>query len=152
MENMILTESSIFYLGIVRKWTKFISVVMFIMVGMMVLAGIFTGFAMNLVNSMAIQSPMPFPWILFSVFYILMALVYFFPVLYLYRFSQYLGNALSMRSTDELTTALMFLKKHYHFIGVLIIIMIVMMVLFFFIAIIAGIAGLLPGSGGNTFM
>ena len=152
MENMILTDSSIFYLGIVRKWTKFISVVMFIMIGIMVLAGIFMGFAMNLVSSMATQSPLPFPGIFFSVFYILMALVYFFPVLYLYRFAQYLGNALSMRSTDELTTALMFLKKHYSFIGVLIIISIVMMVLIFFIAIIAGITGLLPGSGGNPFM
>ena len=149
---MILTETSIFYLGIIRKWAKFIAVVMFIMVGMMVLAGIFMGFAMNLVSSMTTQSPMPFPGIFFSVFYILMALVYFFPVLYLYRFAQYLGNALSMQSTDELTTALMFLKKHYHFIGVLTIIMIILMVLLFFIAIIAAIAGLLPGSGGNSFI
>jgi hypothetical protein len=91
---------------------------------------------------MSYQQPTPFPSFFFAVFYILMALIYFFPVLYLYRFSQHLGNALQMGSSDELTSSFNFLNKHYTFIGVLMIIGLILFGLMILIAIIAGIFGL----------
>jgi hypothetical protein len=149
MENLNLNETAVFYLSIIRKWTKFISVVMFIGIGLMLIAGIFMGFIMSMVGSMAAQAQMPLPGSFFTVIYIIMAVIYFFPVLYLYRFSEYLGNALLTGSTEELTNSLRYLKNHYNYIGVLLIISLALMVLVIIGAILAGIFGLAASSGGN---
>ena len=141
MDNLLLTESAVFYLREIRKWANFIAIVMFIMIGMMVLAGFFMGFAMSTISSMAINSPMPFPGIFFTILYLIMALIYFFPVYYLYRFAQHLKFALSLGNTDELTQSFLFLKKHYHFIGVLTIIGLIFMGIAILGAMIAGIFG-----------
>ena len=151
MENLLLTETAVFYLGIIRKWANFVSIVLFVMIGMMVLAGIFMGFALSAISSMAVNSPMPLSGGFFTFFYILMAAIYFFPVLYLYRFAQHLGNALTLGNTDELTQSFLFLKKHYHFIGVLTIIGLIMMGLGFLFAVVAGLFGFMAAPGGNEF-
>jgi len=39
MENLNLNETSIYYLGAIRKWTRIISIIMFVMIGFMILAG-----------------------------------------------------------------------------------------------------------------
>jgi hypothetical protein len=143
MENLLLTESAIFYLRITRKWANFIAIVMFVMIGLMVLAGIFMGFALSAVSSMAVNSPMPLPAGFFTFFYLLMAAVYFFPALYLYRFAQHLGIALTVSSSEELAQSFLFLKRHYHFIGVLIIVGLIITGLAFLFAILAGIFGVM---------
>ncbi len=137
----MLTESAIFYLGITRKWANFLAIVMFVMIGLMALAGIFMGFALSAANSMAANSPMPLPAGFFTFFYLLMAAVYFFPALYLYRFAQHLGIALTTGSSEELSQSFLFLKRHYHFIGILLIIGLIFMGLAFLFAIVAGISG-----------
>jgi hypothetical protein len=116
----------------------------------MVMAGIGMGFAMSTLNSLS-HNPMPMPGGFFAVFYILMALVYFFPVLYLFRFSQYLGNALTMGNSEELTSAFHYLKKHYNFIGILMIVLLILTALGIIVAMIAGIFGLMATPGGSEF-
>lgn len=137
----MLTESAIFSLQTIRKWAKFISIVMFVMIGMMVIAGFFMGFAFSMLDTMSYKQTMPFPNIFFTIIYLVIAVIYFFPVLYLYRFSQHLGNAFMMGSSDELTTSFQFLSKHYNFVGVLMIIGLILTGLMIIIAIIAGIFG-----------
>lgn len=151
MENLILTESAVFYLGIIRKWAKFIAVVMFVMIGMMVIAGFFMGFAMNALSTMSVRQAMPFPSFFFTIIYLVIAVVYFFPVLYLYRFSQHLGNAIMMGSAEELTTSFQFLSKHYNFVGVLMIIGLILTGLMIIIAIIAGIFGITAMNHAGQF-
>jgi hypothetical protein len=151
MENLILSESSIFSLQVIRKWAKFIAVFMFVMIGLMVLAGFFMGFAMSALSTMSVKQPMPFPSFFFTIIYLVMALIYFFPVLYLYRFSQHLGNALMMGSSEELSASFQFLSKHYHFVGVLMIISLILFGLMIFVAVIAGIFGLTAMNPAGQF-
>jgi hypothetical protein len=151
MENLTLTESAIFYLQVVRKWAKFIAIFMFVMIGFMVLAGIFMGFALSALSSLSNQSPMPFPPGLFSVIYLVMAVIYFFPVLYLYRFAEHLGQALMIGSSDELATSFSYLKKHYNFIGILMIVSLIVMVLSVIAGVIIGFTGILGASHSSQF-
>lgn len=151
MENLLLTESAVFYLREVRKWANFVAIVMFVMIGMMVLAGFFMGFAMSAISSMAVDSPMPFPGSFFTVFYIIMAVIYFFPVYYLHRFAKHLGTALSLGNTEELTQSFHFLSKHYTFIGILTIVGLIIMGLAFLFAILASLFGFMAAPGGNEF-
>ena len=149
MENLNLNETAISFLHMIRRWTKIISIIMFVMIGLMILLGILISIIMKTITASELSTPMPFPAGTMAVMYVIMAGIYFFPVYYLYRFSQHLEVALYSRSEEELTTALMFLKNHYTFVGVLMIIGIVMMILAFIIAVFAGIFGLAATSGGN---
>jgi hypothetical protein len=61
----------------------------------------------------------PLMWI----FYLLFALIYFFPVLYMYQFSRYAKQSLvqigSGGSSGELMAhAILYLKKHFRYVGI----------------------------------
>ena len=147
MEKPTLSDHAVFYLAEARKWARFISIVMFVMIGLMILIGFMMGAIMDTLTSFSDQPAMPFSGGFFMVFYIIMAAVYFFPVYYLYKFSENLGRALNTGSEAELTSAFEFLKKHYKFIGILTIVMIAFMILAFFAAFLASAFGLMAGSG-----
>ena len=149
MENLNLNQASLSFLSQIRSWTRIISIIMFIMIGFMILAGIMMSVMMKTLVSNELQTPMPFPAGAMALMYVLMAVLYFFPVYYLYRFSENLGHALNTGSEDALTTSLQFLKNHYTFVGVLLIIGIVLMALAFIIAIFIGVAGFGAATGGE---
>ena len=72
------------------------------------------------------------PW--FGLFYILLGLVYFFPVLYMYRFSTYAKQSLVQISTGGSSNELManaigYLKKHFRYVGIFTIFLLVVYML-----------------------
>ena len=70
--------------------------------------------------------------------YLVMALLYFMPVLYLFKFSRKMKLALANKNDDILADAFENLKSHYKFIGVLTIIMISLYVLIIGFSLVAG--------------
>lgn len=152
MENLNLNETAIFYLHTIRRWAKIISIIMFVMIGMLLLMGIIMSYAMNTIASEIPQLPMGFPVGAIALMYVFIAVIYFFPVYYLYKFSQHLEFALNARSEQELTVALQFLKNHYTIVGVLMIIGIIMMALAFIIAFFAAAIGIGAAAGGGEFL
>jgi flagellar biosynthesis protein FlhB len=122
------------------------------MIGFMILAGIMMSMIMKTLTGSELQTPMPIPVGAMAIMYVAMAAIYFFPVYYLYRFSENLGQALETRSEHSLTTALQYLKNHYYFVGVLMIIGIVIMAMALLIAIVASIIGLGAAAGGGEFL
>ena len=152
MEKPNLSDAALYYLAEARKWAKFIAILGFIGIGFMVLAGFFMGFAMTAVKAFSPQ-PFPFPTGFFTFFYFIVAIIYFFPVYYLYKFSEDLKRALDMGMEEQLTSAFRWLKSHYKFIGIIMIVSIAFGILMFFGVIMAGIFGFMGGSGmnGNMF-
>jgi hypothetical protein len=71
-----------------------------------------------------------------TVFYLLVALLYFFPVYYLFQFSVKMKAALAQQSSELLQQAFENLKSHYKFMGIL------MIVVLGFYVIILAFAGL----------
>lgn len=74
---------------------------------------------------------------LFGGMYLLMGLLYFFPIWYLFNFSQKLKSALSTKSSDELSIALLHQKSFYKFWGIVMIITIGFYVVFGLVGFIA---------------
>jgi hypothetical protein len=73
-----------------------------------------------------------------------MGVIYFFPIYYLWRFSQYSRQAIESYDTEDLAIALRYLRLHYTFMGILVIIA-------FVFYIVAGIFMVTSGGLFNPF-
>ena len=113
-ENLLtISDNSIKFLIEIGKWTKFLSILGFVIIGIMVIGGLFAGTILS-----NIGTDLPFPGFIIGLLYIFIALIYLFPVLYIYRFSTKLKIALSNMDSITLEAAFQNLKSHYKFIGV----------------------------------
>lgn len=110
-----------------RKWSKFLAILGFCFVGLAIVAGLFAGTFFSMAGQ---QSGMPFPAYFLGIMYAAMAVVYFFPLYYLFRFSAHMKVALRSKSSRELDQAFRNLKAHYKYIGILFVVMLALYVLF----------------------
>ncbi|WP_346858237.1 DUF5362 family protein [uncultured Draconibacterium sp.] len=130
------------------KWGKFLAILGFVFMGMMV----FGGFVMSIVFLVIpgdLAGEMPFPPFLFGLIYLIIGAIYFLPILYLYRFSSNINKAVHSKNQDQLNIAFTNLKAHYRFIGIFTIVMFALYILAFiimmFVGIFAGFADGVPG-------
>jgi len=125
------------------KWAKFIAIIGFIGTGFMVIVGLFFGTIMGMVNRLEGTETAALPSFVgavVAVVYILLALLYFFPLKYLYDFSSKVKRAIEITDQDLFSEAILKLKSHYKYIGILMIVMICLYILGIIISIIAGVA------------
>jgi hypothetical protein len=143
--NLVINDEIRSFLHEIAKWSKFLSIVGFIMIAFMILAGVLMG---TFMGSMMGQD-MPnsgFPSFIggsfFMFLYIIMAAIYFFPVLYLYKFSNNLKLALNSDGQEFLNESFLNLKKHYKYIGILMVVVLAFYALMIVFGLIGG-AGML---------
>jgi hypothetical protein len=129
-----LDSISLDFLAKIRKWTMFFSILGFIFIGLIALAGIFMLFAGSLFGSILGGVG---GFVIF-ILYLAIGALYFFPIYYLFKFSENMKNALEKSEQITLTKAFDNLHSHYKFIGILTIVIISLYIL---IGIFAGIAG-----------
>jgi len=111
------------YLLEAAKWARILAILGFIMVGIMVLVALFAGTMFSALSNSIADSPVPsFPGALFSLIYLAVAALYFFPILYLYKFAKGIREAFQGEDEPALVRAFQNLKSHYKFIGILAII------------------------------
>lgn len=118
--DLIVTTQAKNFLQFASKWANFLSIMGFISLGLMVLAG----FAVIVFGSAfgGIAGGMQMGMLGFI--YLLMALLYFFPTYYLYVFASKMKKALNNNTQDEFDLGLENLKSFFKFIGIFTIIMI----------------------------
>lgn len=144
LNDLQLNEQSRLFLGQIAKWCKFLGIMGFIGVGLMVILAFSMGSLMNSSIGSAAYGGMGMIGSGFlTAIYLIMAIVYFFPVYYLYKFSVNLKQSLFTNNNQELTDAFKYLKSHFMFIGILVIIMLAIYALIFLIALIGGAAAFL---------
>jgi len=114
-----------------RPWAMFLSIVGFISVGFMVLAGMI----MMVVGSVVTQKLDGFPAVLMGIVYIIMSFFYLVPSIYLFKYSSAIGHFLDSMTEAEMESALSYQKSFWKFVGIMAIIMFV----FAIIGIIAAI-------------
>jgi hypothetical protein len=119
-----ITMESLGYLNTTAKWAKFLAVMGFIGIGIMALLGLFMGVIFSFVNSLPSMSNLPFPMRYLGFFYFIFAAVYVMPVIYLNNFSNNISKAVAFRETALLTEALLNLKRHLKYIGIMTIVFI----------------------------
>ncbi len=135
-KSIELNENSIIHLNETRKWTLFFSILGFIIMGLgLIVSPIILLTSKSQKNSEIFMLSIG-PIILFSV-------LYFFPILYLYRFSSNSRKALINSDTALLEDALNYLKRHFRFIGA-------MTIIILFIYFIIGLVALITAIIKNT--
>ncbi|WP_293894310.1 DUF5362 family protein [Flavobacterium sp.] len=147
-EKLSLNDLAIGALRESAKWCLFLSIVGFIFIALMVVIGAFTAVMMSAIptdpygGAMGPMAANPFNAIkgYLGVFYILLALLYFFPVYYLYKYANGTKQALESGNNDVLSNALVNLKSHHKFLGIMTIIMIAIYILIFIVGIVFGAA------------
>jgi hypothetical protein len=108
------------YLNEIARWGKFLSIVGFVFTGLAAIALLASAFSSS--SYASIYAPL---WqrAIGPIAFIAIMLLYFFPCLYLYRFSTKMKDAL--RTDDQLymTTAFKNLKSCFKFVGILTIVL-----------------------------
>lgn len=127
------------YLSETAKWAKFLSIIGFVICGLLVIASFFIGtvFSTSFGRYREFNDTPSFAGlgILVTLLYLAIGVLYFFPCLFLFRFANHMRNALN--SNDQLTLNKSFqnLKSMFKFVGILTIIVIS----FYILAFIGGI-------------
>lgn len=118
------------------KWGKFLAIVGFVFSGFMVIAGL------AMMGSGALfQQEMPMAPGAFGLVYILFALLYIFPSLYLFRFSTQIQTGIRQQSQEQCSNAYDNLRKLFLFMGVMTIIVLSLYALIILFALMGGMMG-----------
>ncbi|MGB1283569.1 MAG: DUF5362 family protein [Polaribacter sp.] len=134
LEQLTVNSRSKNFLTETAKWTKFLSIMGFIGIGLMI---IFSFFAGAIFDNLPNAQPMPIDMgMTLTITYLIIAVIYFFPVYYLFQFSGKMKAALLAKNDETLSDAFEMLKSHYKFVGVFTIIMLSLYVLIFVVAML----------------
>jgi hypothetical protein len=140
--RLIITEDVRSYIYETAKWTKFLSIVGFILTGLMVMVALSVGSMMDSMAEIPAYSGLAAMGSgVFIFFYLLLALVYFYPSYLMYKFSSAAKLAVLYGSQEGLSEAMAKMKSIFKFWGILTIVFIslyVLMIVLFSIG--AGIA------------
>jgi hypothetical protein len=128
-----LDDTTLTCLGEIRRWSYFLSVVGFVGIGLVILFGLFLGSFMGNYLPESVIAPAAG---LLSMAYLIVGVIYIFPVLYLYRFSVNLKISLSESNQANLSIAFLNLRSLFRFMGVATIVVISLYLVVFLTAII----------------
>ena len=121
IENPMLNNREInSYLLEAYKWGQFLAIVGYVAMGLLVVVAIVMSFALSALSQVAGSG---FPMGLVGLVYVLLAVVYYFPVTYLYKFSVQTKQAIQMQNEGLLTSGIQNLKSLLKFMGILTIVM-----------------------------
>jgi len=130
-----LPSDGVKHLDEARKWSMFISILGFIGIGFLLLAAIFMGAIFNFIDDDTLPKGIG---IGISVMYLIFGAIYFFPIYYLFRFSQKSKQAVKDHNSDTLVEAIGNLKSHYKFLGIMSIVMMAVYPIFLIVFFLVG--------------
>ena len=141
-ENLVIDWRSKEFLKETAKWTKFLAILGFVGIGLMVLGSLVMLFAPS---SLMSNGDFPFGGKIFlMLLYLAFAVLYYFPISYLYQFSENTKKAIENNDNNAVRDAFEFLKSHYKFMGILTIILLSFYAIMIFIGLIgAGAAAMM---------
>ncbi|MFN3754894.1 DUF5362 family protein [Flavobacterium sp.] len=145
---LTLNDLAIDSLRQTAKWTMFLSIVGFIFIGLMLIGGAIAVISLSAIPDepdFGAYNPMGGFKSYIGIIYVVMAALYFFPVLYLYKYSKGIKEALNFNNSEVLAEALENLKSHYKFVGILTIVLLSLYALIF-IGIIIFAASMASGA------
>ncbi len=119
--NLEINEQGNIYIEETSKWARFLSIIGFIVLFFALIGGL----GVMMASSAAVRSTgMPFSGAILGLFYIIMALLYFFPSFYLYKFGSLARKGIQTENISDLNEGLRYLKNFFRFTGILVIVII----------------------------
>ena len=123
-----INQEAVGYLRESAKWSLFLAIMGFIGIAFMLLMAIFMSSALG---EIANKSPglggMMTGWL--SWFYVILGIIYFFPVFYMYKYAADMRQALQVQNEEMMTKAFGYLKSHHKFLGISVIAIIVLWII-----------------------
>ena len=119
------------------SWAKFLAVAGFTFLGIFIVGVLAVAITILATNSYMENTPHAYSYVpgtigwLYVWSSLTLALIYFFPLYYLYRFSVRMKQAIPENNHVALVDAFRFLSRHYTFIGVLTLAMMVLLAIMF---------------------
>lgn len=139
--GLSLSNDARFFLNEAARWARFLAILGFIGAGFLVLAGLGV-LAMGTALSPQ-MSELGFSPALFGFLYLIIAVVYLFPSLYMYNFANRAQGAVKGNSSSQLTESMGFLRSTFRFYGIVAIIFIAFYLLLMIILMVSGGAALM---------
>jgi len=103
-----------------RKWTTFLAILGFIFLGLLIVAGLVTSVFLSTFKTT--QANLGVPESLMIFFFIVAGAIYFFPVLFLFRFSRNMRDAIQNFDRHKLEKGFRNLRLYFTYIGIMVII------------------------------
>ena len=128
-----IEQDTLNHLNSTRKWAMFLAIIGFIFLGLILIIGLLAGTFLTAFSTG--QKGLGIPDSLMFVPVVLMGIIYFFPVLFLFRFSKHTSHAVRNFDKVEFHKAVKSLKAYFAYIGILIIII---LSIYIVVLIIAG--------------
>jgi hypothetical protein len=116
-----------------RKWVMFLAIIGFIFLGLFIIIGLIAGTFLTAFNSG--EKGLGVPESLMFVPVLLLAAIFFFPILFLFRFSKHTSHAIQNLDKLRLHKAIKNLKYYFAYIGIL---LIIILSLYIVVLIVAG--------------
>ena len=129
-----LEEDSLRDLDTTRKWSMFMAILGFIGLGLMLIIGIAAALFLSVFNGGSFPDAASLGFLPGAII-LVFSVIYFFPLLYLYRFSKHTGIAVRTIDKSQMQKAIRYLKKYYVYVGIL---LIIVLVVYFVVFIISG--------------
>lgn len=107
-------------LNTMRIWTTFLSVLGFILIGLFIIAGIATGMFLTTFSTTKAALGIPESMVIILLF--VSGAISLFPVVFLFRFSKNIRDAVQNNDQQKLDRGIRNLRKYFAFIGILVII------------------------------
>ena len=115
-----IDQDTLNHLNTTRKWTMFLAILGFIFLGLLIIIGIIAGTFLSAFSSG--KTGIGITESLILIVFLALAIVYFFPVLFLFRFSKHTAHAVQTINKEELQKAIKNLKFYFVYLGILVII------------------------------
>ena len=141
LEQIVLTSKSKNFLKEIANWCMFFSILGFLSIFFFIVIAILMGTVYApMLDMMTMQQfqGVTGSGLYIMILYLVIALLYVMPVLYLFKFSRKMKEALATKSDETLAEAFGNLKSHFKFIGVMTIIVISLYILLFVFSLAAG--------------
>ncbi len=102
------------------KWTMFLSILGFIFLGLLIVAGVVTSTFLSAFKTQ--EANLGIPESLMIIILIVIAAIYFFPVFFLFRFSRNTRDAIQTLDKRKLEKAFRNLRIYFTYIGIMVIV------------------------------
>jgi hypothetical protein len=108
----------------------FLSILGFIGLGTFLISGLIAGVFLSVFDTAKTSLP---EWLLIALF-LAVAIIAFFPILYIFRFSKHLAHVVKAHDQQELHKAFRNLKSYYVYTGIMVILTLVIYLVVFIVA------------------
>jgi len=133
IKKIEIEQETLNHLNTTRKWAMFLAIVGFIFLGLLIIIGLIAGTFLTAFSTG--EKGLGIPESLMFIPVLLLIVLYFFPVLFLFRFSKHTSHAIRTFDKLEFHKAIKNLKAYFAYIGILIIIV---LSIYIVVLIIAG--------------